>query len=249
MALEKETGIVIESWDFGDADRVFTLAGESKVRQKFLCKGIRKSKRRPVIATEIGSLVEIDFYDQPNKEWKSIKEIHLVNRFETLKKSYLGILFSMYICELTASLLPEGEEVPATFVLLKGTLEHTEREGIDWGILPFFKVRLLTQLGMFPRDFLCVSCGEDVFSKKSAFFSWETREIHCGDCHPIPKNHLFLLRMFHIMNHKRYSLALQDLSDYALFKEGDYLLNRYIRSITEKDLKTYFEFYKNLEIM
>ncbi|MCZ8154597.1 MAG: DNA repair protein RecO, partial [Leptospira sp.] len=85
MALKKEKGIVIQSMDFGDSDRMISIAGASEIRMKFVSKGIRKSKRRAISSTELGSLVELDFYDQNEKEWKSIKEINLINRFDSVK--------------------------------------------------------------------------------------------------------------------------------------------------------------------
>lgn len=96
MAIRKERGIVIQSRDIGDSDRLISLAGESQSRMNFLSKGIRKSKRRAIITTELGSLVELDYYDQAEKDWKSIKEIHLVKRYDELKSDYLGTF--CFIC-------------------------------------------------------------------------------------------------------------------------------------------------------
>ncbi len=88
MAICRERGVVVYSQDISESDRVISLAGEQFPRQSFIFKGIRKSKRRPIAATELGSLIELDFYNQPNKEWKSVKEFQLLNRFDSLKGNY-----------------------------------------------------------------------------------------------------------------------------------------------------------------
>ncbi|TGN10009.1 DNA repair protein RecO [Leptospira ilyithenensis] len=246
MALKKEKGIVIESRDIGDSDRLISLAGENLVRMKFLSKGIRKSKRRAIAGTELGSLVEIDFYDQAEKEWKSTKEINLINRYDALKSDYLGTLFLMYLCELSMHLFPEGEEHPFIYQLLSGCFEYCSEHGFKYEILPFFKLRALVNLGHFPRDFYCVSCGEDILSKSKAFFSWENREFHCGDCHSIPKDHMSILRLFDMILRLKFGNLILQKPNQDQIREADFVLNQYLRSITGKEMKSYFEFYKTL---
>ncbi|GBF48743.1 DNA repair protein RecO [Leptospira ryugenii] len=246
MALKKEKGIVIESMDFGESDRVFSLIGESQIRQKFISKGIRKSKRRPIASTELGSLVEIDFYDEPTKEWKSIKEIHLLNRFDSTKSSYLGTLSIMYFTEYLSMLYPEGESHPFLFQLLEGTLQTLETDGNLLTLLPFFKLRALAHLGHFPSEFYCSSCGEEVLHKMAAYFSLDQREFICGNCHSLPKNQIHLIQLMRIFLSKRFS-HLQGLSiEPEHLKELDQIMNQFFRLVTGKEMKSYFEFYKSL---
>ncbi|TGN18184.1 DNA repair protein RecO [Leptospira idonii] len=246
MALKKERGIVIHSMDFGDSDRLISLAGENHIRMKFISKGIRKSKRRPIASTELGSLVEIDFYDQAEKDWKSIKEIVLVNRYDHLKSNYTGTLFLMYLTELTSHLYPEGELHPFLHQLLSGSFDHCSEHGFRAEILPFFKLRALANLGHFPTEFYCVSCGEEVLAKSRSFFSWENREFLCGDCHTLPKDQSSMLRLFHQILKTRFSLFLAARPGSDAIREADYVLNQYLRSITGKEMKSYFEFYKTI---
>jgi DNA repair protein RecO (recombination protein O) len=246
MALKKEKGIVIQSMDFGDSDRMISLAGESEVRMKFISKGIRKSKRRAIASTELGSLIEIDFYDQNEKDWKSIKEINLLNRYDEIKSSYLGTMFIFYLCEIITVLYPEGESHPFLYQILIGSFDFANENGFVIELLPFFKLRALANLGHFPTEFFCHSCGESVLAKKSAYFSMENREFLCGDCHTLPKDQLPMIQLFHVILSHRFSKFMEWKPKRETVREADYVLNQFLRSITGKELKSYFEFYKTI---
>lgn len=246
MALKKERGIVIQSIDFGDSDRMISLAGETQIRLKFISKGIRKSKRRAIAATELGSLIEIDFYDQAEKDWKSIKEINLIDRYDGIKSDYLGTLFIFYLTELTSTLYPEGEYHPILFSLLTGSFDHCNKVGFSREILPFFKLRVLSNLGHFPTEFVCVTCGEKLLVKRSAYFAVENREFLCGDCHTLPNDQLPMIRVFDMILRYRFSNFLLRNPSGQLIREADIVLNQFLRTITGKEMKSYFEFYKSL---
>ncbi len=246
MALKKEKGIVIQSADFGDSDRMISLAGETDIRMKFISKGIRKSKRRAIASTELGSLIEIDFYDQSEKDWKSVKELNLINRFDQLKSSYLGTMFVFYFCEMIATLYPEGESHPFLYQVLVGSFEYAEEHGISLELLPFFKLRILANLGHFPTEFYCHSCGESVLQKNSAYFAMENREFLCGTCHTLPRDQLPMIRYFHQILTHRFSKLIELGTKREITRESDSVLNQFLRSITGKEFKSYFEFYKTV---
>jgi DNA repair protein RecO (recombination protein O) len=110
LGLKKVSGIVIYAKDIGDNDRLITVLGEDCPRQNYFIRGIRKSKSRSIASTEIASWVEINYYDREGKDWRDVKEINLVQRFDTIKSSVVGLYFLSYICEIASALLPEGEE-------------------------------------------------------------------------------------------------------------------------------------------
>ena len=246
MALKKEKGIIIQSLDFGDSDRMISIAGEYAVRQKFISKGIRKSKRRAITSTELGSLVEIDYYDQNEKDWKSIKEINLINRFDNIKSTYLGTMNLYYFCEMISVLYPEGESHAFLYQLLLGSFEFLEKEGFVFELIPFFKLRAMSNLGHFPTEFYCHTCGMSVLNKKGAYFSLENREFQCSDCHTLPKDQLLSIRLFHTILVNRFSQVKATNPKYEIVREADMILNQFFRSITGQELKSYFEFYKSI---
>ena len=62
MSLLKKRGIILQSTTYSEADALITLLSEDGIKEKFLIKGIKKSKKRPIVASEIGTLIHIDYY-------------------------------------------------------------------------------------------------------------------------------------------------------------------------------------------
>lgn len=247
MSLRRERGLVIEQVDLGDSDRKIALFTEKGEKIFLLCKGIRKSRKRPILATELGSEIEAVFYDKESLLWKSTKELHLIQRFDQLKSTYFGTLFVIYHSELLNKIMPEKEFHPALFVLLQGSFQFLESQTFRISLLPFFKIRLLVELGLFPKEFHCVSCGKEILEDSRAQFLWEDREFHCQDCYTIGTNHIIYFRAWDHFLRERFG-KVQD-PERSLSLEMDQVLHRYIQSILGVELKSYFEFYKNLRAL
>ena len=117
MSLLKERGIVVASKLMGEADAVITLLCESGNKSKYRLKGIKKSKNRPIIASEPGTFISIDFYLHKNVEIFNVKEVSVIERFENPKTSYEGYLLITYFCELIDTILPNGDSHAKCFDL------------------------------------------------------------------------------------------------------------------------------------
>ena len=117
MSLDKETGIVLHSRNCSNADAIITLLGSKHAKTKYTLKGIKKSKNRPIVASEIGSLISIDFYNHEKNGNKIVKEASVMNRFDKIKSSYGGFLILSYTSELLDKILPDGEFYPKIFRL------------------------------------------------------------------------------------------------------------------------------------
>ena len=117
MSLIKEKGIVVSSKLVGEADALITLLGESGSKAKYRLKGIKKSKNRPIIASETGSYISIDFYLHKNEEIHNVKEVSITERFEKPKATYEGYLLVTYFCELIDTVLPNGDSHARCFEL------------------------------------------------------------------------------------------------------------------------------------
>jgi len=243
LALRKDQGIVIYSINYGETDKLISILSQSEPRRTYYVRGIRKSKKRPISATEIGSLVELDYYDKQGSEWNYVKEIVLLERFDSIKSSVSGLYFLAYITEILNYLLPEGEKHEKEAQLIQLALFEVEQNGFHYGILPFLKIRLLKSLGIVPIDFLCSDCGEEVYPKQQAEVSINL-EIHCGDCRTLKRNDIELIRFLRDCMAIQYSkLFSKIIPEYILFN-SDRLLNQFLNFYIRKELKTEKDFYK-----
>jgi DNA repair protein RecO (recombination protein O) len=247
MGLKKDSGIIISARDMNEADRLITLLSLEGPRQNYFIRGLRKSKTRSKPSGELGSKVEINYYDREGKDWKDVKEIVLINRFEVLKSSVLGLYFLSYISEIAVNILPEGENHIKEANLVIMAMEEIEKNGFYFGILPFIKVRLLGYLGLFPEDFSCADCGQDLWDKKEADIIDSTLEMFCGDCRSITKNRINVLKFFRDCNRIKFSELFSRPITLIWMQELDQILNYFLESYLGRSLKTSKEFYRLLE--
>jgi DNA repair protein RecO (recombination protein O) len=247
LGLKKDSGIIISAKDMNEADRLITVLSQEGPRQNYFIRGLRKSKSRSKPAAELGSFVEINYYDREGKDWKDVKETHLINRFDEIKSSVIGLYFLSYISEICSLLLPEGENHTKEAVLIIKAMEEVNVNGFYYGILPFVKVRLLGYLGLFPEDFLCVDCGEDLWIKKEADVNDTSLEMFCGECRSIIKNKINTLKLFKDCSRVKFSELFSREIPMDWIKDLDRILNHFLESYLGRSLKTSKEFYRLLE--
>lgn len=236
--LEKANGIVLETKAVGEADSLITLLLDSGFKETFLLKGIRKTKRREILATELGSFVNLVYYHKKNQEIRSVKEIHLIERFEKLKSYYSGFITLSAILELVNKFIPKNLEQKKVFELLLKALEILNELGVSNIVVPFFKLRLLQILGYAPREFECISCSKNIFQSKGAMIYSNTLEIFCAECKTLEENHIEILLLMKKMSFTSYKNLLQQEFKIEILKQIDSILNRFINSQLGLELKT-----------
>lgn len=243
MALKKDKGIIIYSKNLADSDKIISIASELEPRRKFYLRGIRKSKRRPIIASELGSYIELDYYEKLEKDIFEIKEINLIDRYDSLKSSIKGLYFISYISELADLLLPEGEIHTKESKLIRLGFDYANQNGFVFTMVPFMKARLLFYLGVLPSEFICLECNENVLHKEAAILT-DSFEIHCGDCTNIENNQIHLIRLLHDFLTKKFNYITQTYNSEILIRESDAILNYFLKNYMQKYLKTEKDFYK-----
>ncbi|MCC5814680.1 MAG: DNA repair protein RecO [Leptospira sp.] len=247
MGLKKDSGIVIQSRNIGDNDRVISLLSETEFRKNYFLRGIRKSKSRPIAASEIGSLVEVNYYEREGKEWNDVKEVHLLDRFDLIKSSVLGLYFISYISEIASALMLEGELHEKEAKLIRMAFTEVNTNGFHFGILPFLKIRLLGYLGIIPQEFLCMDCGEEIWLKKEADIQETTLDLFCGDCRSLTDNKIQVIRFLRDCVHLKFSNLFSDVIPVPLLFSSDEILNTFLDSYLGRGLKTSKEFYRLLK--
>lgn len=247
MGLKKDSGIIIQSRDIGDFDRYVSVLSETQPRTTYFLRGIRKSKSRPIAASEIGSYIELDFYEREGKEWKDVKEINLLERFDSIKSSVIGLYFLSYISEIAVQLMPEGEIHTREAKLIRMAYQEVEKNGFYYGILPFLKIRILGYLGIIPVEFLCSDCGEELIYKEEADIQPASMELHCGDCRNILQNRISLIRFLRDCYYVKFSNLFSDIIPVSILLESDQLLNDFLHGYMGKELRTSGDFYRMLK--
>lgn len=238
MSLQKANGIVLETREIAEADSLVVVLLEHGLKETFLLKGIRKSKRREIISKEIATFINLVYYEKKNIDIFSVKEIHVLDRFEKLKSSYFGFLVVNLIVELINKFIPKNLEQKKVFDLLYKALVSFNELGLCNLSLPFFKLRLLQILGYAPKDFECIYCSCDIFQKNSAFINPTSLEISCQDCGLNPENHLDTLYLMKKFTYSNYRNVIHEKISEETLNQLDSILSQFIQFQLGFELKT-----------
>lgn len=249
MSLVKEKGIVVSSKVIGEADALITLLCQSGSKSKYRLKGIKKSKSRPIIASEIGSFISIDFYAHKNSEIFNVKEVSIIERFEKPKSTYEGFLLISYLCELIDLILPNGDSHGKCFEIFYAALCALEADKFQPLILPFFKLRLLSLLGLVSKEFICSVCEESILTKNSASLHYMNLDMICGECQTVKKNHILSIRLMDKIFKSRFSSLSQEEIPLSVIVDLDQVLNDYLKTYLNVTLKAFDLFYKSIGTM
>ncbi|HHH14175.1 MAG TPA: DNA repair protein RecO [candidate division WWE3 bacterium] len=119
-------GIILNSYNYSDADKIFKIFTEELGIITVLGKGVRKinSKRGGLLDT----LNFISFKAYQKKDFYYLTELKTLNNFKKIKSNLALSSWSFFILEVTSLLVPEHQKSPYIFSKLKDTLLSLEKK-------------------------------------------------------------------------------------------------------------------------
>lgn len=245
MPLIKDKGIVVGSQNLNEADVIITLISEYSFKKKLIIKGLKKSKKRAIAASEPGSYVDLEYYNKDSVEILYVKDISIIDRFEKIKSMYGGYLLTVYICELVDRILQDKEDSRKIFNMLNSFMKNLELQKYSPVILPYIKIKLMSLNGIIPVSFNCSNCGKDVFQFEAAVINHDLLVI-CSYCRIVEKsdlNLIYTLELFLLKNYRELVSLNIKLADII---QADKFLNQYLGSYLGKDLQSFSALYQYL---
>lgn len=240
--LYRAEAIILNSFDYGESDRIIAFYTLEHGKIKGIAKGARRSKKRFVGNLEPGSLINLIFFHSDKSELVRVEDVGLVEGFNNLRADIDMLSQGFYLLELTSEMTREGVAMPAIFELLADILKMLN-DGYDPGLLArFFEIRLLSVVGYLPHLSGCVVCKKNGEAGPIKKFSSEKGGVVCSRCSggllnlvPISPATAGLLSMAAKMDTDK----LMRLKPGASFiEEGERLLYDFIKFQLGRELKT-----------
>ncbi len=165
MPLKKVTGIVLSGSPLGESDIISTIFTLEEGKESFIFKGLRKSKRRPKNAAEPGSIVEINYYDRENRQYKIASEFDAFETFPNIRKSKDKIFILLFILEVFDRTTLRGNADERLYRFMESALKTLEKTESAAEFTNFFLLHHIKFQGLLPDLEHCLNCGKPQTSR------------------------------------------------------------------------------------
>lgn len=165
MPQEKDTGIVLSKISSGEADDICSIYTKNSGKDKFIFRGLKKSKKRPRTASEPGSVINFVYYSGKNGKFNTISEFDIPATFSTIRQSTVKIFslfFMLELVDLTTGLSDPNIKI---FNLLSAGIDNLSKTDYPLHSTVFFTVKYLLLQGILPDTGTCLWCGNDDHDK------------------------------------------------------------------------------------
>ena len=182
--LYKTDAVVLNSYDFGESDRIIAFCTRDFGKLKGVAKGARRSKKRFVGKLDPPCLVSLVFFHNDGSELVRVEEVSLLEAYNDLKADIEILSEACYLLELTAEMTREGVVSRGVYELLIVFLRMLGERGARPAALRFFEIKLLTLLGLMPHMEGCVVCRSPFGANGASpsVFSSDRGGAVCGSC-------------------------------------------------------------------
>ncbi|MBP7735885.1 MAG: DNA repair protein RecO [Spirochaetes bacterium] len=180
MEILKTTGIALSSQALGEADIICNFYTRDCGKRRFLFKGLKKSKKRSLAATEPGSMSTLVYYQRDDRDYCIVNEI-TVEKYYTAITADLNKIWHLYFLLESVdktSGFDMGDE--SIFKLLSAGIEVLSKTEFPAHLSAFMILHLLQLHGILSDLDFCKLCGTKQFST----FAMDVTDLRpvCGAC-------------------------------------------------------------------
>lgn len=242
--LYKTDAVVLNSFDFGESDRIIAFCTRDFGKIKGVAKGARRSRKRFVGKLDPPCLVSLVFFHNDSSDLVRIEEVSLMEAYNDLKADITILSEACYLLELTSEMTREGVISKGVYELLVVFLRMLGEDQYRSVALRFFEIKLLTLLGIMPHMEGCVVCrkafGQDAMP---AVFSSDKGGAICVKCSNgimgrLPDISAGTVRLLEAVSRFDLDKIRRLKPDAAVLEQCDEVLGDFITHQLERELKT-----------
>lgn len=233
MAIRHDTGIVLRTYAFGEADRVVVLLSPHHGKLRTVAKGVRKTKSRFGGRLEPFTEVALVLYEGRNLDLVTQADVR--SAFPSLRLDLDAISAAATMAEAVDAVAQENEPSVALFDLLRSGLAALDAGRTSPDVLTAFLLQLLAVLGLAPSLEACASCGRAEHLER---FSVGAGGIVCTECRPEGSVRLRPGVVGHLTRLARIDLASVEPVDPELTSDAMWVTRRFVEFHLERRLQS-----------
>ena len=161
--------IVLKVYDFGEADRIFTLLSPSNGIIRAIAKGVRKPKSR--MGGHIDVLSKVNAYISIGENLSNLSQVEMIDNYSLLKKDLSIISIGFYLLELSEKFSVENDPNNDIYQHLSFTLDLLLSCDNKNLLIRWFEINLLVISGFLPELYTCQISGAELIEGDHLFSS------------------------------------------------------------------------------
>jgi len=180
MEILKTTAIALSSRVSGEADIVCNMYTRDFGKRKFVFKGLKKSKKRSMAATEPGAVSTLLYYHRDERESFIVNDVTVEKFYASITGDLKKIVHLYFILETVDKTC--GYDIPdySIFNLLLAGIEVLSKTEFPAHLSTFLVLHLLNKHGVLSDMETCKICGK----RKFPSFTIDVIDLRpvCGSC-------------------------------------------------------------------
>ena len=234
-------GVVISAMPVGEYDKRIVLLTRERGKISAFAKGARRPNSMFMAAATPFVFGEFTLYE--GRTSYNLNQVSVTHHFVELASVQPGIYYGYYFLELADYFGREGTDEREMMNLLYVTIKALLNPAINDRIVRcVFELRTMTEQGMMPHIFQCMTCGEDGCEDGEYYFSHEYHGIFCRKCsfgksdaHRISNGALYAMRYIATAPMgKLYAFTMKE----EVLRELEYIIYNYTAKNTDKRFKS-----------
>jgi DNA repair protein RecO (recombination protein O) len=231
MAIRHDSGIVLRSYPFGEADKVVVLISPLHGKLRTVAKGVRKTKSK--FGARLEPFMEVDLVLYEGRNLDLITQAELRSSFPSLRRDLRAVSAASTMAEVVDAVAQEDEASIALFDLFRRGLAALDAGRTSPDVLTAFLLQLLGVQGLAPALTRCASCAR---TDQLDRFSVAAGGILCGECRPEGSVRLRPGLVPHLAALTGAELASIDASDVDLSSDAMWVTRRFVEYHLERKL-------------
>jgi DNA repair protein RecO (recombination protein O) len=180
MEILKTTGITLSSRVSGEADIICNFYTRDCGKRKFVFKGLKKSKKRSLAATEPGAVSTLIYYHREERESFIVNDVTVEKYYTSITSDLKKIVHLYFILESVDKTCGYDISDGTIFNLLLAGIEVLSKTTYPAHLSTFLVLHLLKNHGVLSDTDTCKMCGKNRFSS----FAIDVADLRpvCGTC-------------------------------------------------------------------
>jgi DNA repair protein RecO (recombination protein O) len=181
MPLRRTSAIVLRTYRVGEADKICVFFTLEYGKLRGMARAARRPRSRFGASLEIGTEVELTFFEKPSRELVSVDRCDIIlSHFSKLSDPVLASTLE-YVADLLDSFVLEREANKPLYRLLRVTVSALTRTERAETTARYFEAWLLRLVGVYPRRKSCANCGRSLVEEGARYLP-DVQRLGCRRC-------------------------------------------------------------------